>query len=81
MDCRIHGSYESLMGGSSCEAMEDFTGGITEVFDLMQELPANLFDIVTKSVERESMMGCAIDVDDVSQYYSIFRVDLISWGV
>jgi len=66
----MYGSYESLKGGSSCEAMEDFTGGITEVFDLTQELPANLFDIVVKSVERESMMGCAIDVDNVS--HSVF---------
>jgi len=42
--------------------MEDFTGGLTEMFDLMQSLPANLFNIMHKAAERESMMSCSIDV-------------------
>lgn len=59
---KLHGCYENLKGGSSCEAMEDFTGGITELFDLMEKPPANLFSIMMKSVEHDALMGCSIDV-------------------
>jgi calpain len=33
---KLHGSYESLKGGTSLEAMVDFTGGCSEMFDLSQ---------------------------------------------
>jgi len=59
---RLHGSYESLKGGSTSEAMEDFTGGVTEMFDMKQNVPANLFQIMSKAHERNSLMGCSIDV-------------------
>jgi len=46
--------------------MVDFTGGVTEIFDLRGNPPPNLFDIMLKAVERESMMGCSIDVSHLS---------------
>uniref|UniRef100_A0A665TP38 Calpain catalytic domain-containing protein n=1 Tax=Echeneis naucrates TaxID=173247 RepID=A0A665TP38_ECHNA len=58
---KLHGSYESLKGGSTMEAMEDFTGGLGEVYET-KNAPNNLFSIMKKALDRGSMMGCSIDV-------------------
>lgn len=59
---RLHGSYEALKGGSTCEAMEDFTGGVTEMYE-MSEVPPNLFTILLHGYQRSSLMGCSIEPD------------------
>ena len=59
---RLVGSYEALKGGATSEAMEDFTGGVTEVFDFRQNVPGNLWQIMQRAFDRDSLMGCSIEV-------------------
>jgi hypothetical protein len=41
--------------------MEDFTGGVTELFTLREKTPGDLFSIMRKADDRCSLMGCSID--------------------
>lgn len=72
---KLHGSYEALKGGTTCEAMEDFTGGVTELYDL-NEAPPNLFNLLLKAYDRNSMMACSIEPDP-SVYEAETREGLI----
>jgi len=58
------------------EAMEDFTGGVTEIFDFSKGSPDGLFKIMTKAVERESLMGCSIDVSQAYRLPNLGPLDI-----
>lgn len=65
---KLHGSYDALRGGSTCEAMVDMTGGVTEFFDIQtEEAPPNLFNIILKGFHRGSLVGCSIEAKDDSE--------------
>lgn len=59
---RLYGSYEALKGGTTSEALEDMTGGLTEFYDLNQP-PENILQLIVKGFEMGSMFGCSLEAD------------------
>lgn len=59
---KIHGSYQALVGGTTSEALVDFTGGLTEYIDIHgEEKDKDIFTIIKKAYERGSLMGASIE--------------------
>uniref|UniRef100_A0A0M3IUL9 Calpain catalytic domain-containing protein n=1 Tax=Ascaris lumbricoides TaxID=6252 RepID=A0A0M3IUL9_ASCLU len=57
---KLHGNYEVLKGGTTSEALEDMTGGLTEFIDL-KEPPRNLLQMMFRGFEMGSLFGCSIE--------------------
>ena len=43
------------------EAMEDFTGGVSEEFGLKDNADKRLFGMLKKAYDRDSQLGCSIN--------------------
>lgn len=57
---KLHGSYEALRGGTTCEAMVDFSGGCSEHYELCRP-PKDMFTIMMKAYDRSTMISCSLE--------------------
>ncbi|NWI39238.1 CAN8 protein, partial [Picathartes gymnocephalus] len=73
---KLNGSYEALAGGSTMEAFEDFTGGISESYEL-RRAPSNLYQIIQKALRAGSLLGCSIDITATSEMEAITSLKLV----
>ncbi|XP_042331089.1 calpain-8 [Sceloporus undulatus] len=73
---KLNGSYEALTGGSTVEGFEDFTGGISESYDL-RKAPPNLYQIIQKALRAGSLLGCSIDITSAAETEAITRLKLV----
>lgn len=59
---KLYGSYEALSGGTTSEAMVDFSGGVNEVYEL-SKVPDGFHKVMMKASRLGSLMGCSIQPD------------------
>ncbi|KAK2532289.1 Capn3 [Columba guinea] len=72
---KLHGSYEALKGGNTTEAMEDFTGGVTEFYEI-RDAPKDIYKIMKHAIDRGSLMASSIDDHLGFSYGSAPRSDI-----
>ena len=60
----MRGCYEALSGGKLQDALVDMTGGLGEMISIADksEIPDNLYDLMWKCSQMNSMLGASIHV-------------------
>lgn len=58
----MHGSYEALNRGRCSDALQDFTGGITEIFRIDEIDTTNFYELMRASYEAGAMLSCSLRV-------------------
>ncbi|XP_065178959.1 calpain-5-like [Sycon ciliatum] len=69
---KLAGSYQALDAGTTGDALVDFSGGVTEPLKLSDHSDSldkrdNLFTLMEKEINRNSMMSCSISAADASE--------------
>ena len=59
---KLHGSYKAIIGGRSIDAALDFTGGVTQRFDLLDDKKSDddWFEIMIKAYKRNAFISCSL---------------------
>ncbi|CAD5227137.1 unnamed protein product [Bursaphelenchus xylophilus] len=60
---KLYGSYEALKGGFTADALEDFTGGLIEDYDIKELPKEHLLALMVRGFQMGSLFGCSIDAD------------------
>lgn len=56
---KLYGSYEALEGGLTSEALEDFTGCVSELF-FVQDQQDKILKVMENACEHSCFMGCSL---------------------
>ncbi|XP_067149007.1 calpain-8-like [Apteryx mantelli] len=73
---KLNGSYEALKGGFPIEAFEDFTGGISESYEL-KAAPSDLYQIIQKALRAGSLLSCSINKTDAAETEAVTSLKLV----
>ncbi|EYC16155.1 hypothetical protein Y032_0034g2828 [Ancylostoma ceylanicum] len=60
---KLYGSYENLEGGFTAEALEDFTGGLTESYILRNTEKSILLAVMVRGFQMGSLFGCGTEAN------------------
>ncbi|KAM5165259.1 calpain-8-like [Mantella aurantiaca] len=82
---KLNGSYEAIDCGLPVEALEDFTGGVGELYEC-ENAPNNLFQIIRNALKAKSMVACdtrwdvAVNTNLVQSHgYTIIAAEEVSY--
>jgi calpain len=63
---KLHGGYESIVGGQEAYALQDLYGGVPASYKLQEKCPTEelAWQEISNALQSGSLVGCSNDVDD-----------------